>query len=85
MNADYINWYPLDKMDIKNVILVKTVYDEDVNRERELPFFDKVTLIGEIKNKYAREQGTKVYLLKGAKQSINQILKEEIQARKNNR
>ena len=85
MNADYMNWYPLDKMDIKNVILVKTVYDEDVNRERELPFFDKVTLIGEIKNKYAREQGTKVYLLKGAKQSINQILKEEIQARKNNR
>lgn len=23
MNADYINWYPLDKMEIKNVILVK--------------------------------------------------------------
>jgi hypothetical protein len=32
----------------------------------------------------AREHGTKVYLLKGAKQSINEILKTEIELRKNN-
>ena len=85
MNADYIDWYPLDKMEIKNVILVKEATDIDIRREKEMPFFDKITLIGEIKNKYAREHGTKVYILKGAKQSINEILKEEIQERKNNR
>jgi len=85
MNADYINWFPLDKMEIKNVILVKEDTDLDVNREREMPLFDKITKIGEIKNKYAREHGTKVYLLKGSKQSINEILKKEIQNRKNNR
>ena len=85
MNADYINWYPLDKMEIKNVILVKENTDLDVNREKEIPLFDKITLVGEIKNKYAREYGTKVYLLKGSKQSINKILKEEIQERINNR
>lgn len=85
MNADYINWYPLDKMEIKNVILVKVDTDVDKNREKEMPLFDNITLVGEIKNKYAREHGTKVYLLKGTKQSINEILREEIQERKNNR
>lgn len=85
MNADYINWYQLDKMKINNVILVKENTDLDVNREKEMPFFDKITVIGEIRNQYAREHGTKVYLLKGAKQSINEILKEEIKARNNNR
>jgi len=82
MNADYINWYPLDKMDIHNVILVKEASDKDINREREKPFFDEVTLMGEIKNVYAREHGARVYLLKGAKQSINEILREEIVERK---
>jgi hypothetical protein len=82
MNADYINWYPLDKMDIINVILVKGPYDSDKSREREQPFFDEIRFIGEISNKYAREFGTRVYLLKGSKQSINNILKEEIKKRK---
>ncbi len=84
MNADYINWYPLDKMEIKNVILVKESNDSDINREKEMPLFEKITLIGEIKNNYAREYGTKVFLLEGAKQSINDILMEEILEKKNN-
>jgi hypothetical protein len=84
MNADYINWYPLDKMEIKNVILVKSIYDKDKNRDREREFFDSVSLVGEITNQYAREKGTRVYLLKNAKISVNDILKEEILKRKNN-
>ncbi len=85
MNGDYIKWYPLDEFEIKNVILVKGSSDSDKNREKEMPFFEEVSLVGEIKNKYAREYGTKVYLLKGARVSVNQILKQEIQERKNNR
>lgn len=85
MSADYINWYPLDEMEIKNVILVKVITDSDKNREKEMPYFDEITLAGEIKNKYAREYGTKVYLLKGSNISINQVLKQEIEERKNNR
>ena len=85
MNADYINWYPLDKMDIHNVILVKEASDKDINREREKPLFNEVTLMGEIKNVYAREHGARVYLLKGAKQSINEILRGEIVERKTSR
>lgn len=83
MNADYINWYPLDEMEIKNVIMVKDIYDEDKNRDRERAFFELVTLAGEITNQYAREKGTRVYLLKSAKISVNDILKEEIREKKN--
>lgn len=83
MNADYINWYPFDNMEIQNVILVQESSDTDRNREREKSLFEKITFIGKIENKYAREVGTSVYVLQGAKQSINAILKQEIQARKN--
>lgn len=85
INADYINWYPLDEMEIRNVILVKGRYDQDRDREREKTFFESVSLIGTIENPYAREYGTRVYLLKGAKQSINAILRAEIQDQKRKR
>lgn len=83
MNADYINWYPLDEMEIKNVILVKSIYDEDKSREREREFFESVSMVGEISNEFAREKGTRVYLLENAKVSVNDILEEEISKRKN--
>lgn len=76
MDADYINWYPLETMDIENVILVKEATDSDSKREKEKSLFDNIFFIGEIENGYAREKATKVYLLKGAKQSINEILKK---------
>jgi len=85
MSADYINWYPLDEVEINNVILVKEIYDTDKNRDREKTLFEQITLVGEIKNENAREKGTRVYLLAGAKQSINKILREEIMERKSNR
>ncbi len=84
MNADYINWYPLDEMEIKNVILVQNVDDDDKNREREKAFFESVSQVGEISNQFAREKGTAVYLLKDAKISVNDILRDEIRKSKNN-
>jgi hypothetical protein len=81
MNADYIHWYPLDKFEIKNVILVQDKSDDDPERKRERAFFEEVKLIGKITNKNAREEGTSVYLLHGAKVSINDILREEINNR----
>ena len=79
---EYLYWYPLEKMEIRNVVLVKGPWDDDPSRERERTLFETVELIGEIENPYAREKGTKVYLLKGAKQSIEKILEEEIERRK---
>ena len=82
INADYLYWYPLDRMEIKNVILIQDPQDDDPNRERERVLFETVEFIGEIKNKFARERGARVYLLKGAKTSINKILEEEIEKKK---
>jgi hypothetical protein len=56
--------------------------DDDPERARERPWFQSVELVGAIENPYAREKGTKVYLLKGAKRSISKILEEEIKKRK---
>lgn len=81
LNADYIYWYPLEKMIIQNIILVKEGHGNDKEQQREKALFDKVTLVGEIKNPYAREKGTRVYLLSGARQNINKVLAAEIQAR----
>jgi hypothetical protein len=83
MNADYIYWYPLDKMEIRNIILVKENNDTDPERAEERTFFEEITVIGKIKNKYAREVGTKVYLLKSATVPINPILEEEIREKRN--
>ncbi len=78
MHADYIKWYPLDEMEIKHVILVQQANDTDPGRERERNLFENVLTIGAVENIYAREYGTKVYLLEYAKQSINDILQEEM-------
>jgi hypothetical protein len=83
-NADYINWYDLDHTEYKHIILVKYRLDDDPNREQERPLFEEVTVVGEMTDPYAREKGTRVYLLKGAKLSINQYFKKEIENRRNN-
>ena len=80
-NADYINWVPLQNQ-ILNVILVQVSSDDDPERQKERPLFEEVKLVGEITNQYAREVGTKVYLLRGAKVDINKIIASEIAERK---
>ena len=80
-NADYINWIPLNNK-IKNVILVKEVNDKDSTRKKEKPLFDTVVLVGKNDNPYSREQGTKIYLLQGARADINKIVANEIEERK---
>ena len=82
MNSDYINWYDLEKLEFKSVVLVKGEWDDDLNIEREKALFDSVAYIGEIINKYAIEKGTRVFLLTKPKYSINNILEKEIQERK---
>ncbi|MEP7141824.1 MAG: glycosyltransferase family 39 protein [Ferruginibacter sp.] len=78
MNADYINWFPLDKKEIRNVILVKGWYDSDTGRLEEKPIFKTVTVSGKIENIYAREKGTTIYILKDANISVNKRLQQEI-------
>lgn len=58
--TDYVNWIP--RMDqIKNVLLVGDKPDDDVIRQ-----FEKCLLIGTVRNEFAREKDTGIYLLKEA-------------------
>ncbi|EAZ79127.1 glycosyltransferase family 39 protein [Algoriphagus machipongonensis] len=79
MSADYVNWLDLSR-EIKNVILVREA--TDIISEREISFFDQSEAIGSITDPNAREVGTKVHLLIGAKTDINEILTNEVKEKK---
>jgi len=81
MSADYINWIPLVKP-IINVILIQEASDDDPQRNKEKPWFNKIEMVGTNDNPYSREQGTKIYLLQGARTNINSILAREVQKNK---
>lgn len=80
-NADYLYWFKIDKP-IKDLILIREAEEEDPQRKKEQPFFNKITKIGELKNPFAREKGTTVFLLEDAKIDINSRLKLEIEEEK---
>lgn len=75
-NADYIFWLPLDKP-VQNVVLVKDATDGDPRRSQERPLFDTVYRLGVLAHPYAREKGTSVYVLRGARADINARLEAE--------
>ncbi len=79
LNADYINWFPLHKMFIKNVIVIQEASDDDKERSKERKLFKTITTIGQIETSYAREKGTTIYLLKEATTPINKILQDDIE------
>jgi hypothetical protein len=81
-NADYINWFRLDKK-ITDVILVKEPEDEDKSRKKEAPFFDTVYLAGTRVHLFAREPEISIYLLKGAKINVNKYIETKIKEKKN--
>ena len=81
LNADYINWVPLNKP-IRHIILVQDAGDDDPVRKREATLFQKVSLSWVNENVFSREIGTKVYLLENATADINQILRHEVEVEK---
>ena len=76
-NADYINWFQLDKKYV-NLIRVKTLESVDNELKETSPFFDTAYVAGSISNSYAREYGTTVFVFIKAKVDINKRIKEEI-------
>ncbi|MFT3679525.1 MAG: glycosyltransferase family 39 protein [Ferruginibacter sp.] len=82
MNADYINWFPPSTADIKNLILVKDTFDTDPGRTKEKSLFKYVALKGAVENMYARENGTRVYVLTDATVPIMPFFTKEIEERK---
>jgi hypothetical protein len=76
-NADYINWFRLDKP-IRNVIRIVEPDEVDQEINDTSPIFDTVTKMGSIENPDAREFGTTIIILQNAKTDINQLIAREI-------
>jgi hypothetical protein len=73
-NADYIYWMKLNEP-ITTFISIKTAAEPDEELIIEKRVFGKYRLVGEVKNKYAREHGTKIYILTEPKVAINNALR----------
>jgi hypothetical protein len=80
-NADYINWFKLDKKYV-NLIRVKTFESEGDELKETGPYFNKSFIAGSITNKFAREFGTAIFVFEGAKIDINHRIKMEIEQEK---
>lgn len=77
-NADYIYWFPENKKWV-NLVLVKEAFDTAKEMKNEKMFFDTVYLSRIVKNEFAREKGTSVYICLGAKPGVNELLRKEIE------
>jgi hypothetical protein len=81
-HADYPNWIRFDKK-ITDAILVKAAsWDRDKDRRKEAPLFDTVYLAAQRINQYALEDTISIYVLKGAKVDVNEIIKADVEQRK---
>ena len=83
-NADYINWFQLDKKYI-NLIRIKTFEAKDSEIKETSPFFEKSYVAGSVTNILAREFGTTIFVFEKAKIDINQRIRKEIDEEKNYR
>lgn len=80
--ADYINWFDLTRR-YNNVIRVKERKDAEKEIRTSSPFFKYAVAAASVQERYAREFGTTVFILQGAKIDIRERLKNEIIKQKN--
>ena len=76
-NADYINWFQLDKK-YTNLIRVKTSDSEGDELNETGPFFEKSWLAASVTNTFAREFETKIFVFERTNVDINNRIREEI-------
>ncbi|HSF45502.1 MAG TPA: glycosyltransferase family 39 protein [Chitinophagaceae bacterium] len=82
-NADYLNWFRMDKR-ITHIVRVLDVDedDDDPERTQERSLCDTLILAGEITNPYAREKGTKIWLMKNVKPEVRGVIEAELKSKK---
>jgi len=76
VSTDYLFWIPHD-LKIKNVLLVGKASDEKTQK-----LFEHFTKVAEVENPDARERGTSIFLLMGAKNEFSAIFNAELNRRK---
>ncbi len=75
-NTDYIYWLP-DLERIDNVLLVGDQPDQEV-----INMFREVRIVGTVSDEFAREKGTRVFLLLGAKPGFTELFYNMAEKRK---
>ncbi len=83
-NADYINWFNLDRQFI-NLIRIKNYKEKDNEFKETSPYFNSSVLVDSITNQFAREYKTWIFVFKTAKVDVNKRIKSEIEEVKNYR
>ena len=83
MEGDYYKWFLEDKKTLNNLVLVKDTGNPDTALAKERQLFKTVLPAGAIENPYAREQGTKIFVLKDYTGSMP--LKDKIIAVRNSK
>ncbi|GAA4440546.1 hypothetical protein GCM10023188_37950 [Pontibacter saemangeumensis] len=76
-NADYIDWFDLDKP-YSNLIRVKELEERESELAETSPYFQNSSMADSITNPFAREHGTTIFSFAGAKVDINARLKKEV-------
>lgn len=76
-NADYINWFELDKPYV-NLIRVKSRRESESELAETAPHFETARIAGSITNRYARESGAIIFCFTGARVNVNERIEREI-------
>ncbi len=76
-NADYINWFNL-KITYRHLIRVKESGSRETELEKTSPYFESSVAADSVRNPFAREYGTTVFVFKNAKISINERIAAEL-------
>ncbi len=80
-NADYINWFELDKPYV-NLIRVKNRGGSETELAETAPYFEKAEIAGSVTNRYARESGTAIFSFAGARVNVNERIEQEIREKR---
>jgi hypothetical protein len=75
-STDYLFWIPTEGT-ITNILLVGNAPSETIQK-----LFEHFSKVAEVENPYARERGTSIFLLLGAKKEFSEIFKNEMKRRK---
>ena len=75
-NTDYIYWMP-EFGKIENILLVGELPDKAVT-----DMFNNCMLVGEVENEFAREKGTQVFLLTGARPGFTEWFYKTVEERR---
>ncbi|WP_027379843.1 glycosyltransferase family 39 protein [Chryseobacterium daeguense] len=81
-NADYINWFVLNKK-YTNVIRIKEFSEAENELKESGKYFRNSKISDSVTNKFAREKGTTIFVFEGAKIDVNKRIQDEITEVKN--